>query len=263
MELGLAGKTVIVTGAGSNIGRGIALGFCKEKSNVIVAEIDSRQGQNAVDFFKKETGANAILIQTDVTRFDSVQNMVKQAIEKTGSVDILVNNVGWTRDFFFLEKPEGDFEKEIAINFLSVINCVKAVLPQMVQKKSGSIINIASDAGRMGEPREAVYSGCKGGVIALSKALAREYGRFQIRLNTVCPAVTVPQKPEEVGEQSLWKEGLAFMTPERVAQWSKLYPLGRLGRPEDIANAVMFLASDAASYITGQTISVNGGFTMM
>jgi 2-hydroxycyclohexanecarboxyl-CoA dehydrogenase len=263
VELGLAGKTVIVTGAGSNIGRGIALCFCREKAKVVVAEIDVKQGQNAVDFFKKETGVDALLIQCDVTKFDSVKKMVDEAIAKTGKVDVLVNNVGWTRDFFFLEKPEGDFEREIALNFWSVINCIKAVLPHMVQRKSGVIINIASDAGRMGEPREAVYSGTKGGVIALSKALAREYGRFQVRFNSVCPAVTVPQKPEDVGDHSLWKEGLSFMTPERVAQWSKLYPLGRLGKPEDIGNLCVFLASDAASYITGQTISVNGGFTMM
>ncbi len=261
MELGIAGKTVIVTGAGSNIGRGIALCFCKEKAKVVVAEIDPKQGQNAVDFFKKETGVDALLVQCDVTKFDSVQNMMKEVIAKTGKIDVLVNNVGWTRDFFFLDKPEGDFEKEIAINLWSVIN--KAVLPHMVQRKAGAIINIASDAGRMGEPREAVYSGCKGGVIALSKAVAREYGRYQIRINTVCPAVTVPQKAEEVGELSLWKDGLQFMTPERVAQWSKLYPLGRLGKPEDIGAACVFLGSDAATYITGQTLSVNGGFTMM
>ncbi len=263
MELGLAGKTVVVTGAGSNIGRGIALAFCKEKANVIVAEIDPKQGENAVDFFKKETGGNAIFIQTDVTKLDSVEAMVKQATEKTGKVDIVVNNVGWTRDFFFLDKQWSDFEREIALNFWSVINCVKAALPQMVQRKSGAFVNIASDAGRVGEPRESVYSGAKGGVIALSKALAKEYGRFGVRINTVCPAVTIPTKPEEAGAQSMWKENMAFMTPERQAQWVKLYPLGRLTTPQDVANATVFLASDAASYITGQTLSVNGGFSMV
>ncbi|MDZ4247128.1 MAG: SDR family NAD(P)-dependent oxidoreductase, partial [Dehalococcoidia bacterium] len=195
MELGLKGKTVIVTGAGSNIGRGIALAFCKEKSNVVVAEIDVKQGQNAVEYFKKETGVEAILIQTDVTKAESVENMVKETIAKTGGVDVLVNNVGWTRDQFFMDKPLADFEKEIAINFWSVIHCVRAVMPHMMEKKTGRIINIASDAGRMGEPRESVYSGTKGGVIALSKALAREYGRFGVSFNVVCPAVTVPQKP--------------------------------------------------------------------
>lgn len=262
MELGLAGKTVIVTGAGSNIGRGIALGFCKEKANVIVAEIDPKQGANAVEFFKKETGANAIFIQTDVTKLDSVENMVKQAVEKTGRVDAVINNVGWTRDFFFLDKQVSDFEREIALNFWSVIHCVKAALPHMVAKKAGNFVNIASDAGRVGEPREAVYSGTKGGVIAYSKAMAKEYGRFGIRFNTVCPAVTIP-KPEEAGDQSMWKENLAFMTPERQAQWVKLYPLGRLTTPLDVANATVFLASDAAAYITGQTLSVNGGFSMV
>ncbi|MBI4332906.1 MAG: SDR family oxidoreductase [Chloroflexi bacterium] len=263
MELGLAGKTVIVTGAGSNIGRGIALGFCKEKCSVIVADIDAKQGQAAADFFNKETGANAIFVQTDVTKRDSVQAMVKQAIEKTGRVDILINNVGWTRDLFFLEKPENEWDREIALNLWSVIHCIKAVLPHMVEKKAGAIVNIASDAGRVGEPREAVYSGAKGGVIALSKALAKEYGRYQVRINTVCPAVAVPQKPEEIGEQSMWKENIGFMTPERQAAWAKLYPLGRFTTPLDVANACIFLASDAGSYITGQTLSVNGGFSML
>ncbi|MBI2934779.1 MAG: SDR family oxidoreductase [Chloroflexi bacterium] len=263
MELGLAGKTVIVTGAGSNIGRGIALGFAREKCTVIVAEIDPKQGQAAADFFKKETGQNAVFIQTDVTKKESVQNMVKQAIEQTGRVDVLINNVGWTRDLFFLEKPENEWDREMALNLWSVIHCIKAVLPHMVEKKAGAIVNIASDAGRVGEPREAVYSGAKGGVIALGKALAKEYGRFKVRINTVCPAVAIPQSMAEIGDQSMWKENIGFMTPERQAQWVKLYPLGRFTTPEDVANACIFLCSDAASYITGQTLSVNGGFSML
>jgi NAD(P)-dependent dehydrogenase (short-subunit alcohol dehydrogenase family) len=262
MELGLAGKSAIVTGGGSNIGRGIALGLAREKADLVIAEIDPEQGQKVADQ-AKALGAQATVISCDVTDWDSVQATVQQTIELYGKVDILVNNVGWTRDLFFAQKPREDWVREININFWSVINTCRAVIDHMVERKYGKVINIGSDAGRMGEPREAVYSGTKGGVIALTKALAREYGRYGINFNSLCPGVVVPAKPEDIGKESLWHEGLSFLTPERQKEWAKLYPLGRLGQPEDIANAVVFLASDAAAYITGQTLSVDGGFTMI
>jgi NAD(P)-dependent dehydrogenase (short-subunit alcohol dehydrogenase family) len=131
----------------------------------------------------------------------------------------------------------------------------------MIGQKGGSIVSIGSDAGRVGEVREAVYSGCKGGVIAFSKAVAKETGRYGIRLNVVCPGVTVPGE-EEIGERSMWKDSGKFFTPEVLETVKKAYPLGRTGTPEDTAKATVFLASDAASFITGQTISVTGGYSM-
>ncbi len=263
MDLNLAGKTVIVTGGGSNIGRGIVLAFAKESPNMVIAEIDEVQGQKVA----KEAntlGGKAVLIKTDVTNVDSVTATVKKTLEQFGKIDILVNNVGWGMDRLFIEKPRAEWEKEVNINFWGVINCTRAVLDHMIERKYGKIISISSDAGRMGEYREAVYAGCKGGVIAMSKTLARELGRYGINVNVVCPGMTLPENPEHAGELSMWKSPMAqFLTPEVQEKAAKAYPLRRLGKPQDVANLVVFLASDAASFITGQTISVSGGYTMI
>lgn len=263
MDLNLAGKTVIVTGGGSNIGRAIVLAFASEKSRVVIADIDEAQGQKVAKE-ASSLGGKVIAIKTDVTSFDSVTAMVKRIIEEFGKLDVLVNSVGWTLDRLFIEKPRSEWEKEVNINFWGVINCTRAVLDHMIERKYGKIISIGSDAGRMGEYREAVYAACKGGVIAMSKSLARELGRYGINVNVVCPGVTVPENPEYAGELSMWKGPMAqVFTTEAQEKAAKAYPLRRLGKPEDIANVVVFLASDAASFITGQTISVSGGYTMM
>jgi len=262
MDLNLDGKTVIVTGGGSNIGRGIVLAFAKEKSNIVIADIDEVQGQKVA----KEAnalGGKSVVIKTDVTDVDSVAAMVKKTVEQFGEIDILVNNAGWGMDRLFIEKPRAEWEKEVNINFWGVINCTRAVLDQMIERKYGKIISISSDAGRMGEYREAVYAGCKGGIIAMSKALARELGRYGINVNVVCPGLTLPENPEHAGESSMWKDTAQFFTPDIREKAVKLYPLRRLGKPQDVANVVVFLASDVASFITGQTISVSGGYTMM
>lgn len=263
MDLNLADKTVIVTGGGSNIGRAIVLAFASEKSSVVIADIDEAQGRKVA----KEAvalGARATAIETDVTSFDSVSAMVKRTIEKFGKLDVLVNNVGWTLDRLFIEKSRLEWETEVNINFWGAVNCTRAVLDHMIERKYGKIISIGSDAGRMGEYREAVYAACKGGVIALSKSLARELGRHGINVNVVCPGVTVPENPEFAGELSMWKGPMAqVFTPEAQEKAAKAYPLRRLGKPDDVASLVVFLASDAASFITGQTISVSGGYTMM
>ncbi len=263
MDLNLAGKTAIVTGGGSNIGRAIVLAFAGEKANVVIADIDEAQGQKVA----KEAaslGGKSLVIKTDVTNYDSVMAMVKGTIDKFGKLDILVNNVGWAMDRLFIEKPREEWGKEVNINLWGVLNCTRAVLDHMIERKYGKIISIGSDAGRMGEYREAVYAACKGGIMALSKSLAREVGRYGINVNVVCPGVTVPENPDYAGDLSMWKGPMAqVFTTEAQEKAAKAYPLRRLGKPEDIAKAVIFLASDAASFITGQTISVSGGYTMM
>jgi 2-hydroxycyclohexanecarboxyl-CoA dehydrogenase len=264
MELGLKGKTVIVTGGGSNIGRSIVLAFAREGSHVVNAELDAGQGQKVADQANAlGGGGRTILVQTDVTKPDSVQAMVKKALDEFGSIDVLVNNVGWTFDRLFIEKPREELQKEIDINFWSFINCTRAVLDHFIEKKKGAIVSLGSDAGRMGEFREAVYAGTKGAIIATTKAIAREVGRYGIRLNVVCPGVTVPAKAEDYGEHSLWVEASKMFTPEIQQKASHAYALRRLGTPEEVANVVVFLASDAASFVTGQTLSVSGGYTMM
>lgn len=264
MDLNLAGKSVIVTGGGSNIGRAIALAFAREGANLTLAEIDEAQGRK-VAAEAEALGAKALVVRTDVTRWSEVQAMVRAVEEHFGRVDVLVNNVGWVRDALFMEKPREEWEREIQVNLWSMINCTRAVLDGMVARKSGAIVSLGSDAGRIGEFREGVYGACKAGVIALSKSIAREVGKYGIRLNVVCPGMTMPEADEDVGALSMWRaqENRAWMTPEMRARIAKAYPLRRVARPEDVAGAVLFLASDQASFITGQTLSVSGGYTMI
>ena len=265
MDLGLAGKTVIVTGGGSNIGRAISLTFASEGSNVVIADIDQGQGEKVTHEGNK-LGGKCVCIRADVGDPDSVQALVKETVDTFGEVDVLVNNVGWTFERLFIEKTREELEKEIKLNLWGMINCTRAVLDTMIARKKGSIVSIGSDAGRMGEYREAVYAGCKGAVIAITKTLAREVGRYDIRLNVVCPGTTMPDNPDEVGGESMWGPGgfgASWNTPEIRERIAKSYPLRRLGTAQDIGKAVAFLASDAADYITGQTLSVSGGYTMM
>ena len=195
MELSLKGKNVIVTGGGSNIGRAIVHAFAGEGSNVVIAELAPEQGERVAEEVRSlNPNSRVQVIATDVTDDRQVTSMVEQSIREFGQVDVLVNNVGWTIDRLFLDKPREEYEKEVAVNLWSPINCIHAVLPHMIERQAGAIVSISSDAGRMGEYREAVYSACKGGVIALSKAIARETGRYGLRLNVVCPGLIVPRE---------------------------------------------------------------------
>jgi 2-hydroxycyclohexanecarboxyl-CoA dehydrogenase len=265
MDLNLAGKTVIVTGGGSNIGRAITLGFARERSHLVIAEIDEGQGKKVASECEA-LGAKALVIPTDVTKWPDVQALVRTAEERFGRVDVLVNNVGWTRDALFVEKTREEWEREIQLNLWGMINGTRAVLDGMIARQAGAIVSLGSDAGRMGEFREGVYAACKAGVMALSKSIAREVGKYGIRLNVVCPGMTMPATDEEIGALSMWAqpENRGWMTDEMRARIAKVYPLRRLARPEDVVGAVLFLASDAAAgFITGQTISVSGGYTMI
>jgi 2-hydroxycyclohexanecarboxyl-CoA dehydrogenase len=265
MNLDLAGKSVIVTGGGSNIGRAISLAFAREGAHLTIADIDEGQGKKVVAEAERDGAASAAVHRTDVTVWESVQALVRSVEERHGRVDVLVNNVGWTHDRLFVEKTRDEWQKEIQLNLWGMINCTRAVLDGMIARQSGAIVSMGSDAGRMGEFREAVYGACKAGVIALSKSLAREVGRHGIRLNVVCPGMTIPESDEEFGSLSMWaaETNRAWNTPEMRARMAKAYPLRRVGRPEDVTGAVLFLASDAAAFITGQTLSVSGGYTMM
>jgi 2-hydroxycyclohexanecarboxyl-CoA dehydrogenase len=263
--LGLEGKTAIVTGGGSNIGRGIVLAFAEQGVNVAIAELDEVQGAKVARQADALGKAKVENIRTDVTDWGSVQAMVKKTLDKFGRIDILINVVGWVRDEFFVKKPREDWEKEIARNFWSDINCTRAVLDHMIERKYGKIIGISSDAARVGQLREAVYSGCKGALISMTKSLARELGRYGINVNVVCPGVVVPASKDVTTSESMWTDGMmkAFGTREGLDKIARGIPLGRLGTPEDIANTVLFLASDRADFITGQTISVDGGYAMV
>jgi len=260
LDLGLRGRAVVVTGGASNIGRAIVLAFAAEGARVLVADVDEARARRTAG----EAAGGAVEVQvTDVTSWESAQAMAAAAQARLGGIDVLVNCAGWTVDRLFVDKPRAEWEKEIAIDIWGFINCTRAVLDGMIERGSGRIVSISSDAGRIGEWREAVYSGTKAGVIAMSKAIAREVGKHGITLNVVCPGF-VPGRPETSGVESVWAgdQGAQF-TPEVLERVAKAYPLRRLGTAQDVAPAVLFLASDQASYITGQTLSVNGGYTMI
>ena len=265
MELGLKGKNVLVTGGGNNIGRAIVLAFAAEGCNIAIAELNHAAGKRVVaEVAALESGASAIVVDADVTDQARTAVMMAEAVDRLGSVDVLVNNVGWTIDRLFMDKSRDEHVKEVDVNLWGAINCIHAALPHMIERQSGAVVSISSDAGRMGEYREAVYSACKAGVIALSKSLARETGRYGLRFNMVCPGLVVPDQSEVSGTESMWAQGMGEMFTEEVLERVKrAYPLRRIGTAQEVANAVVFLASDAASFITGQTLSVSGGYTMM
>ena len=229
---GLKGKTAIVTGGAAGIGAAIVERFRAEGTKVVVFDL---KGSPSVD----------------ITDYEAV----KKAVEAAGAVDILVNNAGWDMFKPFLKTDPAFWQKIISINLVGPMNLLHCVLPGMVARGGGKVVNIASDAGRVGSSGEAPYSACKGGIIAMTKTLSRELATKGIRLNTVCPGLT------ETGMLESFMLGAG--NPEKLREaYTRAVPIGRLGKPEDIAGAVLFLASDDAEFITGQTISVSGGLTM-
>jgi 2-hydroxycyclohexanecarboxyl-CoA dehydrogenase len=263
MDLNLKGKSVVVTGGGSNIGRAIVLTFAVEGAHITVGDLDDGQAEKVAELARKKGAASVQVSKTDVTDMDQVKAMFKAATDRHGTVDVLVNNVGWDQFMFFTQTTPELWQKIIQINYVGMLNCTKCVLDIMIPNKTGAIVSISSDASRAGEPREAVYGGVKAAINSFMKTIAKENGRYGIRCNVVCPGVTVPEETDEIGSTSMWTKKDSFFTPEQFERVAKALPLRRLGRAEDTANAVAFLASSAAGYVTGQVLSVSGGYTMI
>jgi 2-hydroxycyclohexanecarboxyl-CoA dehydrogenase len=241
-------KIAIVTGAGQGIGRGIAEKLAAEGATVVVTDINETTAKETAEAI----GNRAIGVHTDVTSRESVESMVEQVKKRFGRIDILVNNAGWDKAGPFVDSDTADWDRVIAINLYGVLHTSKAVLPIMAEQGRGSVVNLASDAGRVGSSGEAVYSAAKGGVIAFTKATAREMARHQVNANCVCPGPTATALFASMGGDN----------PKLREALTKAIPFRRLALPADLANAVAFFASDEASYITGQTVSVSGGLTM-
>lgn len=242
---GLTDKIAIVTGGGQGIGRAIAEKLAAEGATVVVTDL---VGQNASQTADGLPGAVAIGV--DVTDRQAVQAMADQVVQLFGRIDVLVNNAGWDKASPFVDSEPGDWDRAIAVNLYGVLHTCKAVLPIMAAQGSGAVVNLGSDAGRVGSSGEAVYSAAKGGVIAFTKSLAREMARHQVRVNCVSPGPT---------DTALFA---SFAGPKLREALTKAIPFRRLGQPADVANVVAFLASDEASFVTGQTVSVSGGLTM-
>ncbi len=229
------------------IGRAVATACAGQGAEVIIADNDREAGEKAAAGIR-EKGAKALAIEMDVSEYSAVERAAQALKDRGVRADVLVNNAAVWNIAPFIETVPDDWRRELAVSLFGVLNCCRVFLPAMIERGSGVIINIASDAGRIGEPSWSVYSAAKGGVIAFTKALAKEAGKSGIRVNAVSPGITRTEKVR------------AFITNQE--KMVRSYPLGRLGEPEDIAGAVVFLASDEASFVTGQVLSVSGGYSM-
>ena len=249
--MGAEGKIAFVTGSGSGIGRAVAARLAAGGARVAVADIDETTGKESAAALG---GAGGIFVHTDVTSAESVTAAAARAIAELGPVDILVNVAGADVVKPFLDTDEELWHWLIELNLMGVFRCTKAFLPGMVERGFGRIVNVASDAGRVGSSGEAVYSGAKGGVIAFTKTIAREVARKGVTANTVCPGPTDTPPLQKTVAQG----GDKF-----ISALTKAIPVGRLGQPEDVAVAVAMFASTDAGFITGQTLSVSGGMSMV
>ncbi len=250
----LRGKTALVTGGARGIGRAIGLGLAQQGAQVAILDVLQDAARTTAQEIEA-LGVKALAVATDITKRASVEAAIAQVLGQWGQIDVVVNNAGWDKLQFFLDSEEETWDRIIGINFKGLLYVCKAALPHMVQRGGGKVINIASDAGRVGSTGEAVYAGTKGAVIAFSKTLAREMARYQITVNVVCPGLTETPLLQSVRDTSP-------KTAKVIEAITRAIPLGRVGLPEDIAEAVAFLASPGADFITGQTLSVSGGLTM-
>lgn len=247
MDLGLQGKTALVTGGASGLGKETAATLAAEGVRVMIADVNAATLEEARRDLAAG-GAEVEAVVLDVRSMPSCTAAVEATLARFGVLDILVNSAGiGGPNAFFAENTERDIEDLLAINLLGVIHCCRAVTDHMIARASGRIVSIASEAGKANEKRMVVYGATKGGVISLTRGLAAELGRYNICVNAVCPGVT--RTPMT-----------AYIDEEMERKSARYYPLGRLGRPDDIAPMIVFLASDRASWITGQAISISGGF---
>jgi 2-hydroxycyclohexanecarboxyl-CoA dehydrogenase len=254
VDIGLKDKRAIVTGGGSGIGRQICLTLAQEGAVVAIPDRDI-DGAEETAALVREAGGVAVTAQVDVTDMAAVEAATAEFVQQLGGIDILINNAGiMSSGKKFLDMVRDEWDREIQICLYGVLNWCKAVLPVLVDGGGGAVVNIASDAGRVGEQKMAVYSAAKSGVIAFSKAVARELGPKGVRVNCVAPGTT---------RTPLAMQNRIMQDPATLEKVVRLYPLRRLGEPSDIANAVVYLASDAAGWVTGQTLSVSGGYSML
>ncbi len=245
----LTGKTAIVTGASRGLGKAMALGLAQAGASVVAAARDIKSVNETVKEIEK-LGGEAISIKVDVTRREDIEEMVKQTVEKFDGIDILVNNAGILKMMPAEEMKEEDWDEVIAVNLKGQFLCAQATGKQMIKQKSGSIINIASVAGQFGFPLASAYDCSKGGVILLTKALAAEWAKYNIRVNCIAPGVFETAMTESLIESE-----------EFIKTIKRNVPMGRSAKPEELAGTVVFLASESSSYVTGHVLVVDGGWT--
>jgi 3-oxoacyl-[acyl-carrier protein] reductase len=242
----LENKTAIITGATRGIGRGIAVEFANQGANVAFTYNSSVDAANALEEELKALGVKAKGYQSNAAEFDTAQELAKEVLKEFGSIDVLINNAGITKDNLLMRISEEDFDKVIEVNLKSVFNLTKAVIRPMMKQRKGSIINMSSVVGLKGNAGQTNYAASKAGIVGFSKSVALELGSRNIRSNVIAPGFIETEMTAKLDEAV-------------VQGWRDSIPLKRGGTPKDIADACVFLASDMSSYITGQTLSVDGG----
>jgi 2-hydroxycyclohexanecarboxyl-CoA dehydrogenase len=251
---GLKDKIAIVTGGGGGIGGATCHRFAEAGTTVAVFDIDGAAAERVASAIVA-AGGSAISVACDITDHEGVAKAVAGVETQYGRIDILVNNAGWDVFRLFKDSTPAEWQKLININLIGALNMHHAVLPGMIARAGGKIVNIASDAARVGSSGEAVYAACKSGLVGFSKTLAREHARHRINVNVVCPGATHTALFEG------YKQGAG--NPEKLEEaFRRAIPMGRIGEPEDLPGAILFFSSDDAAFITGQVISVSGGLTM-
>lgn len=260
MDLGLKDKVALVTGAGQGMGRGIALALAAEGCNIIVNDLNA-EAATKVTTEVAAMGRHSLAIKSDVSNWTDVQHMFANLSKHYEALDILINCAGIGDSSSFEESTREDWDKVLGVCLYGTLHCTREAIPGMIKRKRGKIVSIVSDAGRVGEPGLVVYSAAKAGIIAFSKALAKELGPHNINVNCVSPGATMTDHIREMHAKMKAEMGeKAFADRQRKVL--KKYPLGRLGEVTDVASTVVYLVSDRAAWITGQTLSVSGGYSM-
>jgi 2-hydroxycyclohexanecarboxyl-CoA dehydrogenase len=251
----MSNRVALVTGGAQGIGKGIVTSLAQAGFRVAIADLNLEVAEKTAQEIRNN-GGTAIAVQIDVTKTAAVKAAIASVEAQLGPIEVVVNNAGWDDFMPFVETTEDFWEKILDLNFKGALRVIHAVVPGMIERGHGRIINIGSDAGRVGSSLEAVYSGAKGGIIAFTKTLAREVATKGITANVVCPG------PTDTPALRKFADGAGDDADKVIAGMTRAVPMKRLGTPEDIGPAVVFFASDAAGFVTGQTLSVSGGLTM-
>ena len=248
-------KTVIVTGGARGIGRAVVQAFAEAGADVVIGDLRLEDANATATKISETSGRRVVAVQTDVTKREDIEKLRDETLRMFAKIDVLINCAGWDRLLPFLKTTPDLWQKILTVNFLGVVNTCHVILPHMVERKQGAIVNISSDTGRVGSFGEAIYASSKAAIMAFSKTIAREHARDNIRVNVVSPGLCDTPLIDEMREDEF--------TAKILSSIVNFIPLKRLGRPEEIAPLVVFLASEAASYITGQVYSINGGLNMV
>lgn len=258
MDLQLKNKVVIVTGSSKGIGKAIAFGFAKEQAKVVICSRNKKTLENTASEIEKSTSAQVLPVQTNLLDKQSITSLINKTIEKFEKIDILINNTGGPPPKLFIDTTENEWQNSYDLLMKSVINCCQGVLPFMKKQKWGRIVNMTSFAAKQPEERLVLSNAIRAGIHGLTKTLSNELAGYGVLVNAVCPGWTLTERVEELADNIADTQNITRQSV--ISSWKGKIPLGRLAKPEEISNLVVFLASESASYITGNVIQVDGGY---